>query len=411
MTIVLLIAVIDYLQSSSSVPPNFNCEIEVKVKGTHPVTREVILEETVIMTDYHRLNGFMNLHGKMLAPPSSQSQISSSGYMGDVSSMESSAGHIQGSSRINSNRLTVSSLGSTIPRSSIVSIATVASESPEELMKRPGRPISKARKRSDGPIMSSTKYDDSTRSSNASLLDRMNVSSNPISNGDEFSVSSSTFSAKGSTKSQSPRAKPDSPQKKLKQTPSKTHDQDEGIGSTPGSSSGRKSNMKATPGSSAVNTSNSSEGGKSAQRKRRVGSASNFPITTIPTPALNTPPPARSVAKIEGTTAKPVSRFEQEMNNEPVVETELEKASTLWSTILPEELVFARWRDKSYYSGMVKNKGLNDTWIIDFDDGMEDVASESHIVPIRILGVGVKGVYSPDEKYEAKSAEVIGQKL
>lgn len=362
------------------------------------------------MTDYQRLNGFMNQHGKMLAPPSSQSQISSSGYLGDISSMESSAGHIQGSSRINSNRWTVSSLGSTIPRSSIVSIATEASESPEELMKRPARPISKARKRSDGPIMSSTKYDDSTRSSNSSLLDRMNVSSNPISNGDEFSVSSSTFSAKGADKSQPSRAKPDSPQKKLQQTPSTTLDKDEGIGSTPGSSSGRKSSVKGTPGS-AVNTSTGSEGAKSAQRKRRVGSASNFPITTIPVPVLNTPPPARSVAKIEGTTAKPVSRFEQEMNNEPVVETELEKASTLWSTILPEELVFARWRDKSYYSGMVKNKGLNDTWIIDFDDGMEDVASESHIVPIRILGVGVKGVYSPDEKYEAKSAEVIGQKL
>jgi len=54
---------------------------------------------------------------------------------------------------------------------------------------------------------------------------------------------------------------------------------------------------------------------------------------------------------------------------------------------------------------------LNDTWIIDFEDNMEDVASESHIIPIKILGVGLSGVYSPDNIYKPANATVIGQKL
>lgn len=398
--------------------------MEVSLKVINPDTKTVLLENLTFTSDVQSVDQFLRQNGLTMSVYSSQNLSNSSGYLGDISSMDTIASlgssKSAGSGSGGNNRWTISSLGSTIPRTSMaVSIATDTSDSPDEVMKRPSRPVSKARKRSDGPILTSTKIDESTEMNSASYLDKMNVSSNSLSNGDELIPSqSSSKSGRGSVKSQSPKVT-GSPIRKNKGTPASKL-ADEGLGTpsqasssaTPGSS--RKSGMKSTPGNNISLTSDSGVGkssGKKPAVRRRVGSASNFPITTTPVPVLNTPPPARSVAKIEGTSAKPLMQYEIDMNKEPVLESELEKAQTLWSTILPEELVFARWRDKNYYSGMVKSKGLNDTWIIDFDDGMEDVASESHIVPIRILGVGLKGVYSPDEKYEAKNAEVIGQKL
>ncbi|ODM94601.1 Tumor suppressor p53-binding protein 1 [Orchesella cincta] len=400
----------------SSIWSSSGGEVEVTIKICDPNTRQVLLEETVLRSDSQRMDAFLKQHCYKL------SLSSHSGYLGDISSYGNSAEMVQSSSK---SRWTISSLGSTIPRQSIVSIATDTSDISEELMKRPSKPPlhSKSRKRSDGPLLSSTKLDES--SSSSSLLSRMNVSGNSMSNGEDHSQAST---ASSSSKSQSSRGT-DSPAKKGKTSSHSKIDHDEGIGttanqsSTPGSS--KKSRAAALKGSSSSGT---PTGPAAAEKpaterstkkpgvRRRVGSASNFPITTTPTPAklsvvLNTPPPARSVAKIEGTSAKPLNKFEEEMNDEAVLEADLQKGAALWSAILPEELVFARWRDKNYYSGMVKSKGLNDTWIIDFDDGMEDVASESHIVPIRILGVGTKGIYSPDTGYQPHNATVIGQKF
>lgn len=381
-----------------------NNELEVSILIRDPTTRQVIAEETGILSDFSRVDSFLRQHNRKLSTASSQS---SSGYLGDISSLES-VGSGSSKSR-NSSRWTISSLGSTIPRQSIVSIATDISDSPEEIqMKRPGKPapVSKARKNSNGPILTSTKIEDDF-SGSGDYLEKMNVSTNKMSNGGDDHLSLPS-------KSQPPA-------KKMRNTPSKGISQDEGFGgtpsqaSTPGSARRITKKNVVTPGPSTPMASDSGverSAGKKPTARRRGGSANNFPITTVLTPpVLNTPPPARSVAKIEGTSAKPISKFEQELNNEPVNEKDLEKSETLCSSIMLEELVFARWRDRNYYSGMVKRKGLNDTWLIDFDDGMEDVASETHIIPIRILGVGVKGVYSPDDRYEARQAEVIGQKL
>lgn len=123
------------------------------------------------------------------------------------------------------------------------------------------------------------------------------------------------------------------------------------------------------------------------------------------------PSPARAVAIVEGAAARPLTRFEQEVNNEPVDELTLKSSKTLWGTIAPNNPVFARWSDKNYYSGIVKEKGLNDTWIIDFDDATTYPASEGHIIPIKILGVGIEGIYCPDSGYHPANARVIGQKL
>ncbi|CAL8088389.1 unnamed protein product [Orchesella dallaii] len=381
-------------------------EVEVVIKIYEPTTRQILLEETVLRSDAPRMEAFLKQHSLKL------SLSSHSGYLGDISSHGNSAETVQSASK---NRWTISSLGSTIPRQSIVSIATDTSEI-SEVMKRPGRPppTSKSRKRSDGPILSSTKIDESSNSSN--VLSRMNVSGNSMSNGEDHSTTGT------SSKSQSSKGT-ETPARKGKTASNSKFDHDEGFGtmasqtSTPGSSKKNKSGIKgtsnaSTPTGPAANKPTGERPTKKPAVRRRGGSASNFPITTPATAVvLSTPPPARSVAKIEGTSAKPLNKFEQEMNDEPVIESELKKGASLWSAILPEELVFARWRDKNYYSGMVKSKGLNDTWVIDFDDGMEDVASESHIVPIRILGVGTIGIYSPDAGYQPHNAEVIGQKF
>lgn len=374
-------------------------ELEVSIKISVPSTHEIMLEDHVFRSDFQTVDSFLRSHDIALVPPSSHSFSSgSSGYFGDV---DSSSGFTI--NKPNSSRWTISSLGSTIPRQSIVSIATTdANGSPEEKMKRPLNPVSKSRKRSQGPIATSTKIDQSSMDSE---LDRFNVSSNPVPNGSDVSEDSSSDLSNSRGGGSTPTTKRSKQSKSI----------DTGLGtpsqvSTPGSA--RKGEGKTTPAgrSGIASDSGLGSGKRPGVRQKRSGS-SNFPIVLAAKPVLNTPPPARGVAKIEGTSAKPVSKFEQELNNEPVDESNMEKAKTLWSAIMPGELVFARWRDKNYYSGMVKNKGMNDTWIIDFDDGMEDVASESHIVPIRILGTGIKGVYSPDEKYEARVAEVVGQKL
>lgn len=74
------------------------------------------------------------------------------------------------------------------------------------------------------------------------------------------------------------------------------------------------------------------------------------------------------------------------------------------------ELVFARWRDRSYYSGVITEKGANDTWQIHYDDDMDDVASETHILPIKVIGVGTHGIYCPEGIYKPEDVVVIGSR-
>ena len=54
---------------------------------------------------------------------------------------------------------------------------------------------------------------------------------------------------------------------------------------------------------------------------------------------------------------------------------------------------------------------MNDTWVVDFDDSTRYPASEGHILPIKILGIGLQGVYCPDDSYAPANAIIIGQKL
>lgn len=147
------------------------------------------------------------------------------------------------------------------------------------------------------------------------------------------------------------------------------------------------------------------------KRGRRGRSGNNFPNLKDPAVPLCTPPPARTKAKVVGVSAVPLNGWEKELKNKPVILEELSKLPTEWGVIIADEPVYARWSDNKYYSGVVKEKGDNDTWIIEFDDSIEAPASKSHILPIRVLGVGVRGVYTPDQVFEAKEAEIIGQKL
>lgn len=150
-------------------------------------------------------------------------------------------------------------------------------------------------------------------------------------------------------------------------------------------------------------------GRKKRNRRGRIGA--NFPNLKDSAVPLCTPPPARTKAEVVGVSAVPLNKWEKDLKNTPVVLEELSKLATEWGLIIADEPVYARWSDNKYYSGVIKEKGENDTWIIEFDDSIEAPASKSHILPIRVLGVGVKGVYTPDQFYEAKEAEVIGQKL
>lgn len=54
---------------------------------------------------------------------------------------------------------------------------------------------------------------------------------------------------------------------------------------------------------------------------------------------------------------------------------------------------------------------MNDTWQIHFEDDMEDVASEAHILPIKILGTGTWTVYCPANEYKPEEVIIVGQKL
>jgi len=54
---------------------------------------------------------------------------------------------------------------------------------------------------------------------------------------------------------------------------------------------------------------------------------------------------------------------------------------------------------------------MNDTWQIHFEDGIEDVASETHILPIKILGVGTWTVYCPPTEYKPEDVMIVGQRL
>jgi hypothetical protein len=181
---------------------------------------------------------------------------------------------------------------------------------------------------------------------------------------------------------------------------------------TDGSSSrSRKKGIKTTPSSSATSDKKPRSVTPKSRTVSREYSQNKRGASNSPHKLKIDPSPARATAIVEGGSAKPLTRFEQEVNNEPVDVESLKHSKTLWGSISPNNSVFARWSDKNYYSGIVKEKGLNDTWIIDFDDATSYPASEGHIIPIKILGVGIKGVYCPDSGYHPADANVLGQKL
>ena len=81
------------------------------------------------------------------------------------------------------------------------------------------------------------------------------------------------------------------------------------------------------------------------------------------------------------------------------------------------EKVFAFWKGKTafstgYYSGTIIKKGVLNVYNIHFDDDTVSNTSEVQILPIRVLGVGVKVFYLADEEGTGPvSARVVGQKL
>jgi hypothetical protein len=214
-------------------------------------------------------------------------------------------------------------------------------------------------------------------------------------------------SSNGYTPKKSPKKVPAGSNKKVnKSSTSQSFSESSGGGglSTTVSEGSTPKKSKAKKGK------NESTKSQPAARTPRSHSREFAGISLLSEP-VNPSPTVRITAKVEGMEAKPMTTFEREVNNEPVDMKALNKSATLWGRINTQELVYARWRDKKYYSGVVLEKWTNDTWKIDFDDGMVDVASETHIIPIKILGVGISGVYTPDSSYKPFLATVLGQKL
>jgi len=259
---------------------------------------------------------------------------------------------------------------------------------------KPETPAQKKFGRARGPKATSTKI--GSRLSSSPLNTSIDKSKF---NGDDSSNGVSPKKVKKLTSLNSSKHSEKSPKNKLQ-----LHDKSSSLnsttskGSTPSKS---KSSKKSTPKSRALSTSLEYSGSTTP------GMFSTVNLSTVSVE----PSPARTQAKVEGTEAKPLTKFELEVNNEPVVLQDLNKSLTLWGRICPNELCYARWRDKKYYSGIILEKWTNDTYKIDFDDGMDGVASETHIVPIKILGVGTVGVYTPDNMFKPSEATVLGQKL
>jgi hypothetical protein len=50
--------------------------------------------------------------------------------------------------------------------------------------------------------------------------------------------------------------------------------------------------------------------------------------------------------------------------------------------------VFARWTDKKYYSGKLKEKSKDGRWVVLFDDGKVKSLLEDFIIAVDILSKG-----------------------
>ncbi|XP_021967589.1 protein hsr-9 [Folsomia candida] len=352
-------------------------EINICLKAFDPKTGKLVFEEPCIRSDYIKLEVFLNQHNLGLTNSSFNS-----GYVGDVESEDIFS--FPGNSYKNrKSRYTSSTLGSSIPRASI---KTVFSNSPndndspkEDDEEEP--PKSKKRGKNE-PKMTSTRLSDITdeykfsagKKEKHEKLDKLLSLSNgtTTSNGFETPNSNTKATKRGLiSTSKSPSIKSST------------------VVSPSTGDKSKKKTTKATP--------------KQLQGKE-LERISNSSHTVEPSPC-------RAVAIVEGTAARPLTKFEQDVNNEPVDEKLLKHSKTLWGSVAKCEPVFARWSDKNYYSGCIREKGMNDTWIIDFDDATTYPASEGHIIPIKILGVGIKGVYCPDTGYHPADAVILGQKF
>lgn len=50
--------------------------------------------------------------------------------------------------------------------------------------------------------------------------------------------------------------------------------------------------------------------------------------------------------------------------------------------------MFARWIDKNYYSGALKEKSRDGRWMVVFDDGKDRLLVEDFIIVVDILSKG-----------------------
>ncbi|GLH07374.1 Tumor suppressor p53-binding protein 1 [Gryllus bimaculatus] len=69
-----------------------------------------------------------------------------------------------------------------------------------------------------------------------------------------------------------------------------------------------------------------------------------------------------------------------------------------FTKLMPEAPVFARWSDKKYYPGRIKEKLKDGRWVIEFDDKTVKPLKEEFIIPINILTKGqIVFAYDGDE--------------
>ena len=68
--------------------------------------------------------------------------------------------------------------------------------------------------------------------------------------------------------------------------------------------------------------------------------------------------------------------------------------------------VFARWTDRKYYSGRVKELNKDGRWVIDFDDGNSKALVAEFVIPVKDLNKG-QSVYALAEDEEYLSGVII----
>ncbi|CAG7703131.1 unnamed protein product [Allacma fusca] len=365
--------------------------VDVWMKVVDPKTRKVLFDSGNSFPSTNVIvRSFLRQHCKDLS-------TESSGYAGDISDDASSVKETVGTVK---PRWTFASAVSTIsggnPPASIPSVRedriSSTSSSPAKGNKRPNKNVE--------PILtSSIKMNDSIANDSVKLGSESASSKSSLSNGElmaEVGIGLSDTSLS---------TPPD-----LKKSP-KVEDINGGLVATP---RGRKRPRKNSKSIESSDDKLSSADINQAKRQKKgteiFDSSSNEESMTADD---STSPDRQNDAVVVKAAPEKAQFLESPACGSRVIdETEISKlarSQTLWGTIAIGEWVFARWRDKNYYSGKITQKGLNDTWHIHFEDNMDDVASETHILPIKIIGEKVKAVYSPDNIYRPSLATVIGQ--